>query len=192
MKTVALVVNTSKKDARAATAEIIPFLKKLGVAVISDRDTAEAIADPAMGRDTEVLRTEADLLAAIGGDGTVLKAARMLEGAQIPLMGINLGGLGFLTATKLDGAKGLLEKILRGDYRAEERLLLNVTLRRNGCDLFSHVALNDVVIAMGSLSRLIMLETYIDEEYLVTYNSDGLIVSSPTGSTAYSLSAGGP
>jgi NAD+ kinase len=192
MKTVALVVNTLKKDARSATGEIVPFLKELGVAVISDRETAEAIADPGMGRDAEHLRAEADLLVAIGGDGTVLKAARMLEGAQIPLMGINLGGLGFLTATTLGGAKELLGKVLRGDYRAEERLLLTVTLRRNGRDLFSHVALNDAVIAMGSLSRLITLETFIDDEYLVTYNSDGLIVSSPTGSTAYSLSAGGP
>jgi NAD+ kinase len=145
-----------------------------------------------MGRDAEQLRAEADLLVAIGGDGTVLKAARMIEGTQIPLMGINLGGLGFLTATTLGGARDLLEKILRGDYRVEERLLLTVTLRRSGRDLFTHVALNDVVVAMGSLCRLITLETYIDDEYLVTYNSDGLVVSSPTGSTAYSLSAGGP
>jgi len=192
MKTIALLVNTLKKDARAATAELIPFLKGLGVAVISDLETAEAIEKPEMGRDVEALRTEADLLVAIGGDGTVLKAARMLEGTQIPLMGINLGGLGFLTATTLDGAKELLEKIMQGDYRVEERLLLTVTLRRGGDDLFTHVALNDVVVAMGSLCRLITLETYIDDEYLVTYNSDGLVVSSPTGSTAYSLSAGGP
>jgi NAD+ kinase len=192
MKTVAFLVNTLKKDALAVTSELIPFLKGLGVAVISDLETAEAIADPEMGRDAEALRNEADLLVAIGGDGTVLKAARMLEGTSIPLMGINLGGLGFLTATTLSGAKDILEKILRGDYRVEERLLLSVTLRRGGCDLFTHVALNDVVVAMGSLCRLITIETYIDDEYLVTYNSDGLVVSSPTGSTAYSLSAGGP
>ncbi len=192
MKTVALVVNVLKKDAQAATVELISFLKKKGVAVIVDRETAEAVADAEMGREAEALRAEADLLVAIGGDGTVLKAARMIEGTRIPLMGINLGGLGFLTATALGGAKGLLEKILCGDYKVEDRLLLTVTLRRNGCDLFSHVALNDAVISMGSLSRLITLETFIDDEYLVTYNSDGLIVSSPTGSTAYSLSAGGP
>jgi len=192
MKTVALVVNVLKKDARAALGELVPFLKGRGIAVIADRETAELIGDTTIGREAEALRSEAELLVAVGGDGTVLKAARMLEGVHIPLMGINLGGLGFLTAATLDGARELLERVIRGDYRSEERLLLEVALRRNGRELFSHVVLNDAVIARGTLSRLIALDTFINDEYLVTYSSDGLIVSSPTGSTAYSLSAGGP
>jgi NAD+ kinase len=192
MKTVALVVNVLKKDARAALGELVPFLKGRGIEVIADRETADLIGDTTIGREAEALRSEAELLVAVGGDGTVLKAARVLKGASIPLMGINLGGLGFLTATNLGGARELLERAIRGDSRAEERLLLEVALRRNGRELFSHVVLNDAVIARGTLSRLIALDTFINDEYLVTYSSDGLIVSSPTGSTAYSLSAGGP
>jgi len=192
METVALIVNILKKDARAALGELVPFLKGSGIAVIADLETAEFIGDAKIGRGAEAMRSEADLLVAVGGDGTVLKAARMLEGARIPLMGINLGGLGFLTATNLGGARELLERALSGDYKAEERLLLKVALKRKGRELFSHVVLNDVVIARGTLSRLIALDAFVDDEYLVTYSSDGLIVSSPTGSTAYSLSAGGP
>lgn len=192
MKTIALMVNTLKKDAGAALGTLVPFLKGRGVAVIADRETAALIGDATIGREAEALRSEAELLVAVGGDGTVLKAARMLGGAHVPLVGINLGGLGFLTATTLVGARELLEKAICGDYKAEERLLLRVAVRRNGRERFSHVVLNDAVIARGILSRLIALDTFIDDEYLVTYNSDGLIVSSPTGSTAYSLSAGGP
>jgi NAD+ kinase len=192
MTRVALVVNVHKKNARAACTDLLSFLRGRGVEIIADGETAELIGDGAAERDPARLRAEAELVVSIGGDGTVLKAARILEGARIPLVGINLGGLGFLTATTLDGARDLLARVLDGDHRAEERLLLKVVLRRGGEEVSSRVVLNDAVIAKGALSRLVALETFIGDEYLVTFVSDGLIISSPTGSTAYSLSAGGP
>lgn len=188
----ALVVNVLKRDARAACGEIVPVLKKRGVTVIADRETAGLLGDARMGRDVREIRAGADLVVTVGGDGTVLKAARIISGAGIPLLGINLGGLGFLTAATRDEAARIIAATLRGDYRAEERLLLRVTLVRRDGRLLRHLVLNDAVISRGALSRLVAMETWIDGDYLATFLSDGLIVATPTGSTAYSLSAGGP
>lgn len=192
MKTVAMFVNTAKKNARKACDILLHFLRAKGLNVIADPDTAAFLGDESIARDPQGLRKEAGLLISIGGDGTVLKAARLIAGCPVPLLGINLGGLGFLTASSLDGAPALIERALAGECAVEGRLLLRVALLREGREVCSHVVLNDAVIAKGALSRLIALETSIDDEYLVTFVSDGLIVSTPTGSTAYSLSAGGP
>jgi len=192
MKTVALVVNIGKRDARAALEYILTFLKEIGVNIISDPETAAFIGEAGMGRPPEGLREEADLLVSVGGDGTVLKAARLLAGSDAPLLGVNLGGLGFLTACSVEEARELIRSALKGECLLEGRLLLKASLRRGGGEICSYVLLNDAVITRGALSRLIALETFIDEDYLATFFSDGLIVSTPTGSTAYSLSAGGP
>jgi len=192
VKRVALIVNVAKKNAREACADLLRFLRGRGIEVVTDAETAALIGEPAAAREAVLLREESDLVVSVGGDGTVLRAARLLEGKRIPLVGINLGGLGFLTAAGLSGARDLLVRVLDGGQAAEERLLLKVTLRRRGDALSSRVVLNDAVIARGALSRLVELETFIGDEYLVTFVSDGLIIASPTGSTAYSLSAGGP
>lgn len=128
----------------------------------------------------------------IGGDGTFLSVARSIENRPIPIIGINLGGLGFLTEVSAESCFVELEKILAGDFEIEERMRLRVSVLRNGKEIFSHRVLNDAVINKGALARIIDLAVSIDGHLLTHYRGDGLIISTPTGSTAYNISAGGP
>ena len=128
----------------------------------------------------------------IGGDGTFLSVARFIERRSIPIIGINLGGLGFLTEISADSCFAELEKILSGDFDIEERMVLRVSVRREGREIFSHRVLNDAVINKGALARIIDLHASIDGHFLTHYRGDGLIICTPTGSTAYNISAGGP
>jgi NAD+ kinase len=128
----------------------------------------------------------------IGGDGTFLSVARFIEDRSIPVIGVNLGGLGFLTEISANSCFRELTKILDGDFDIEERMRLRVTVWRNGTETFSHRVLNDAVINKGALARIVDLETSIDSHFLTHYRGDGLIISTPTGSTAYNLAAGGP
>jgi NAD+ kinase len=128
----------------------------------------------------------------VGGDGTFLSVARFIENRSIPVIGINLGGLGFLTEISAESCFTELEKILEGDYEIEERMRIRVSVKREGKEIFSHRVLNDAVINKGALARIIDLQTSIDGHFLTHYRGDGLIISTPTGSTAYNISAGGP
>ncbi|MEN6436973.1 MAG: NAD(+)/NADH kinase [Syntrophobacter sp.] len=128
----------------------------------------------------------------IGGDGTFLSVARSIENRSIPIIGINLGGLGFLTEISADSCFREMTKILDGDFEIEERMRLRVAVMREGREVFSHRVLNDAVINKGALARIIDLKISIDGHFLTHYRGDGLIISTPTGSTAYNLSAGGP
>ncbi|MBC7324237.1 MAG: NAD(+)/NADH kinase, partial [Moorella sp. (in: Bacteria)] len=121
----------------------------------------------------------------------LLRAARVVAGAAIPILGVNLGHLGFLTEIELAELYVALDRLLAGDYRLEERMMLRGAVRRED-QILDCLALNDVVITKGAFSRMLRLEVYVGPDYLDTYPADGLIISSPTGSTAYSLSAGGP
>ncbi|OGP32280.1 MAG: hypothetical protein A2X87_05680 [Deltaproteobacteria bacterium GWC2_42_51] len=127
----------------------------------------------------------------LGGDGTMLSVARTVGEKKIPILGINLGGLGFLTAIKINEIYPVLEKVIKDDFETEERMMLSVQIHKDGKKTSTYSVLNDVVIK-GTLARLINLEARINKEYVTTYRADGLIISTPTGSTAYSLSAGGP
>lgn len=191
-RAVALVVNPQKREARAAATEIAALLRERGIRVVADPETAALLGDSSAGRDARLLAAEACLAVSVGGDGTVLKAARIIAGSGVPLLGVNLGGLGFLTACTRAEMRDCLLAALAGRCRAEERMMLRVSVRRKGREMCRHVVLNDAVVSKGTLSRLVTLETFIGREYLVTFVADGLIVASPTGSTAYSLSAGGP
>jgi NAD+ kinase len=133
-----------------------------------------------------------DLVVVLGGDGTLLKAARLYGHQDAPILGVNLGGLGFLTEISLGELRPLFEKILRGDYQTENRMVLTAGIIREGEDCPVIPFLNDVVINKGALARIIDLETSIGGQFLTSYRGDGLIVATPTGSTAYNLSAGGP
>lgn len=128
----------------------------------------------------------------LGGDGTLLAAARAVAGREIPLLAVNLGGLGFLTAITIDELYPELERALRWEHRSEYRRMLHCELWRSERKIAEYDALNDVVLTKSSLARMIEVETWADEDFVCTYKADGLIVSTPTGSTAYSLSAGGP
>src|SRR5215469_731469 len=140
--------------------------------------------------DAASLAREADLLLVFGGDGTMLQAARDIDGAKTPLLGINIGGLGFLTAVSSKDLPKALQQIWKGEFQYEARALIEVSGRWNG-KIVRQSALNDIVVSRGALSRLISLDVSVNGEHITRYRCDGLIVSSPTGSTAYSLAAGG-
>jgi len=134
----------------------------------------------------------ADLAVVVGGDGTLLAAARLLGDRQIPIVAINYGGLGFLTEVTLDEMYPALERILSGDVATEPRMMMDIRIARRNTQVAGYRALNDVVINKGTLSRMIELETRVDGQYVSRFRADGLVVATPTGSTAYNLSAGGP
>ena len=154
-------------------------------------------ASPWMGSawDEEVVGqhiADLDLVITLGGDGTILRAARMAARHSVPILGLNLGRLGFLAEMEPGDWREKLQRVLAGEYWLEERIMLRAELWRGGNALGDFEALNDVVIGRASFARVVRLATYIDGSYLTTYVADGLIVATPTGSTAYALSAGGP
>jgi NAD+ kinase len=161
--------------------------------VVLEKETADlvpsAITDAA-GR--AELPGQVDLLIILGGDGTLLSMARAVGDLGVPLLGVNLGGLGFLTATTLDEMFPALEAYFGGQMAIEERMLLAARVVRNGQPLGEYAALNDIVITKSAMSRIIDLSVSVEGRYATAYRADGLIISTPTGSTAYSLSAGGP
>ena len=133
-----------------------------------------------------------DAVVVLGGDGTFLSVARFLENRTTSVIGVNLGGLGFLTEISRESCHGELQQVLEGRYEIEERMRLLVSVQRQGREIFRQSVLNDAVINKGALARIVDLKTKIDNRYLTHYRADGLIVATPTGSTAYNLSAGGP
>jgi len=133
-----------------------------------------------------------EMIIVLGGDGTLLSVARLVGVHEVPILGVNLGGLGFLTEITLEELYRVLERVILGDFITDERVVLNAAVIRRGERMAEFIVLNDAVINKGALARIIDLETTINEEYLTTFKSDGLIISTPTGSTAYNLSAGGP
>jgi len=173
--------------------DLIHFLQQSGVEPLLDTATAEhlpATELPALER--LELANRADLVVVLGGDGTMLNAARSLADAGVPLVGINLGRLGFLADLSPERLTRDLAAILQGDYEAEQRSLLHASVIRNGQSVSEADALNDVVVHKWDIARMIELDVSIDGQELSTQRSDGLIVSTPTGSTAYALSGGGP
>ncbi len=151
----------------------------------------------AQAGDSEALAAElptTDALVVLGGDGTFLRAARAVAEVDVPLLGINLGKVGFLSKAEASDLEPVLERIIAGEFRIDERLAIEGRILRQGVgdDATRHVALNDIVIARGSLARVCRLDVSIDDSHLATFIADGLVVASPTGSTGYSFSAGGP
>ena len=146
----------------------------------------------AKGVSDDDIREQAELVVVLGGDGTLISVARLMSGKDVPILGVNLGSLGFLTETTVDEMYPRLEKCLEGNPRVSERMMLEVTVNRCGQVIEKTHVLNDVVINKGALARIVDLETKVNRFFLTTFKADGLIVSTPTGSTGYSLSAGGP
>ncbi|MDQ2832489.1 MAG: NAD(+)/NADH kinase [Acidobacteriota bacterium] len=140
----------------------------------------------------EELPDGCDLIIVLGGDGTLLSAARVVAGRDVPLFAVNLGHLGFLTATPVEELYPQLERTLRGEHRIGSRRMVDCEIHRDGQVLVTYSALNDVVITKSELARMIDLDTHVDSHFVAAYKADGLIIATPTGSTAYSLSAGGP
>lgn len=189
MKRIGLIVKSGSREAVETAASVAQWVNANGGTVYAGKGL-EGAGLPSV-EVTDALTDKIDVLAVLGGDGTMLSAVRLLDGRRIPIFGVNLGGLGFLTAIRTTEMFGLLERIMKDDFAVEERMMLEVRVRRAASVISSHKVLNDAVIK-GTSARLIRLETRINLEYITTYRADGLIVATPTGSTAYSLSAAGP
>jgi NAD+ kinase len=188
---VGLVANPDNPAARQQIRRTARQIEREGKLVLADQATARlADLSGVATADVTTLARETDLLLVFGGDGTMLGASRAVAGLGTPILGVNIGGLGFLTAVQSNKFGQELGRIWSGDFSVEERYLIEATGDISGDPLFQ-LALNDFVISRGSTSRLIELEVSVNGETLTTYRCDGLILSSPTGSTAYSLAAGG-
>jgi NAD+ kinase len=190
--TVELVGIFAKRDPSqlgALPGEVERWLAERGVAVVS---RAETDGWSEVSGSADGLTAKMDLAIVLGGDGTLLAVARALGKRSVPLLGVNLGTLGFLADTGSEDLYAALEQVLAGAFSVESRMRLEVDVAREGQVLGSYLALNDAVIVRNAVSRLIDLETFADGMVVTTYHADGLIVATPTGSTAYSLSAGGP
>ena len=191
-KTVAIV---SKPD-RSELAEVLPALEKWLQArdyeVVVDEESAVYYSAPKVIPRSELEQFAPGLALVLGGDGTLLSAARAVSRSGTLILGVNLGTLGFLTEVPLTNLYPALEAIERGAYVVDYRSMLKCSLMRDGATLAIHSALNDLVVSKSAISRLNHFELYVDGEFVSSYKADGLILASPTGSTAYSLGAGGP
>lgn len=192
-ETVALIGKYKSPEIAAPLLRLGEFLSGRGLDVVVDTLTAEILGEHPFRvcKLEDMSCAPLDLVIVLGGDGTMLNIARMLAPCQVPLVGVNQGRLGFLTDISLNTVRQTLASVLDGEYVTEERLLLSSTVRRNGEEQFHSLAFNEVVVHRGNISTMIEFEVRIDGEYLYTQRADGLIVTSPTGSTAYALSAGG-
>ena len=191
MQTIGIMANAGKPAALEVAARASSYLESLGVTVRIQSRVAEALGQPERGfSDDAVADSEAVLV--LGGDGTILATARLCAPLGIPMLPIHVGRFGFLTAVAPETLSEALDALREGRYTQEERMMLWCETRRGGVQQDSGLALNEVVVANGPLSRVLHLRTSIDGKYVTTYAADGIIVATPTGSTAYSLSAGGP
>ena len=191
IKVVGIISKPGIPRAPAILSELVAWWKQRGVETRLDHESARYLGRRS-GLSRENVPEGTQLVIVLGGDGTLLAAARAVGGREIPIFPVNLGGLGFLTAITLDQLYPELESALCGEQRVVARRMLHGDVVRDGNIVASYEALNDIVIGKTQIARMIDLETYVDTQYVSTFKSDGLIVATPTGSTAYSLSAGGP
>lgn len=183
-----LFVNAGRPGAGAVLSEILDWAEKSAVEVFIFSDGALPVAGGTSVSESQ-LAVRADFVLALGGDGTILRAARSVGNSQKPILGINTGGLGFLAELSGENPAASLERLKKGDCRLEERMVLQAKILPSARNFF---ALNDVVVEKGEVRRLLRLSLSVNGEYICSYASDGLVVATPTGSTAYSLSLGGP
>ena len=190
-QTVGLIAHTGKRGASELVGQLKAEFERAGVRVELERETAELTGTNG-GRTIAELGKTAELLVVLGGDGTILHVVSRLNEVIKPIFGINIGSLGFLTCLNSSAYREAVEAIVSGNYAFSDRVLLRVEISRAGQVRGTFLALNDAVISRGEVSRLIRLRTRVNGEALTEFNADGLVVATPTGSTAYSLSAGGP
>ena len=190
---IGIVGNREKKGARALLPALVRWLRERELAVVLEKGIASGVRGLGKGVPLKSLISRVDAVLVLGGDGTFLSAAREAARADVPILGVNLGGLGFLTETAESDLYTALERLLKGDVEIEPRMMLEVRVgSRRGKALWTECGLNDVVIHQSDESRMVQLELRIGRTPIGTLAADGLIVATPTGSTAYSLSAGGP
>lgn len=192
IKTVGICSKPNSTQAGAVVPELVAWLEARGIAIRADEETAAYSQTALETMARELVPDGCDLIVVLGGDGTLLSVGRAMGRREIPLFPVNVGGLGFLTAIGVSELFPELERAFRGEHRIARRKLLHTQVMRDGASVGSFDALNDAVLSKSSLARMIDLDTYVDDQFVCAYKADGLIISTPTGSTAYSLSAGGP
>ena len=192
MQRIGIATKPNKPEAEPILRELVAWLRGRGCEVLLDQAAATICPAVGPGLPRAEVVAGADLAIVLGGDGTLLSIARMMGPREVPILGVNLGGLGFLTEITLHELYPTLETVLRGEFAVSRRLTMTARILRGGQVVGSYEALNDVVVTKTAPSRIVDLEAYVNGEYVATFRADGLIVSTPTGSTAYCLSAGGP
>jgi len=187
-----IICKPIRETVSAVVPPLIEWFRARKIEVVVDYETQACVdpSRPALTRDE--LGAKIQLLIVFGGDGTLLSAARALHGHNVPILAVNLGGLGFLTSVTLDELYPLLDAVLANKHRTSERMMLDAEIIHGGKSTLRQCALNDVVANKGALARMLDFDVYVDSNHVGRYRADGLIVSTPTGSTAYSLAAGGP
>ncbi|MBN1991518.1 MAG: NAD(+)/NADH kinase [Anaerolineae bacterium] len=181
---VGILYHPKLAESRVMAAEMLEFIENLGASAWVSSSWSET--------DIKDHLQDLDLLITLGGDGSMLRAARLTAGRRIPILGVNMGRLGFLTEVEPAQWPQHLRQALLGQYWIEERMMLHAEHRREGRIINAYEALNEIVVSRGKLARVVRLHTYIDEGFLTTYTADGIIIATATGSTAYALAAGGP
>jgi NAD+ kinase len=190
IKNVGVISKPNTQAAYGLVPKLLQWLHDRGIKARIDESTA--IYGGGSGIPRAEVPEGCDLVIVLGGDGTLLSAVRAIGRREIPLFAVNLGGLGFLTAITIDEVFPELERALRGEHRIAQRKLLNTQVVRNGQTVATFEALNDAVLTKSDIARMIDLDVFVSDQLVCAYKADGLIISTPTGSTAYSLSAGGP
>ena len=190
MKKIGIICKPGRREPQEILRGLLPLLKQKGCETFVDAEAAKALEIKGFSRSE--IASLAELVLVLGGDGTMLNVSRLVAEKGIPVLGINLGSLGFITEVNRDDVFNVVDIMLNDGFKIEERLMLAAAIHRNGNKISEYTVLNDVVINKGALARIIDLETNINNIYVTTFKADGLIISTPTGSTAYSLSAGGP
>jgi NAD+ kinase len=192
IKTVGIVSKPMKEIVCGVVPALLAWLREHKIRTLVDNETRDCIDAGIEGTPRESLADKVDLLVVLGGDGTLLSAARALGGHSVPILGVNLGGLGFLTSVTLGELYPVLEQVIAGNYRTSDRMMLQATVLHDGQATDPHLALNDAVVNKQAMARMLDFDVYVDKNHVGRYRADGLIVATPTGSTAYSLAAGGP
>src|SRR5215813_11538366 len=197
IKRIGVVVKPHQPDALTTLCRLTEWLDKrdlrlIGTAEIERERIEHETGCPVAITSREELASEVDLILVLGGDGTMIATARMVGDREVPVLGVNYGGLGYLAECRIEELFAALDSILVGNYKLQQRLMLSVELRRADALITSNRVLNDVVVNKSALARIIEIDTHLNGQFVNSFRADGLIVATPTGSTAYNLSAGGP
>lgn len=190
-KNIGILTKPKFPEVRPTLQGVVAWLRERSITVLLDTTSAALLSEPGGIQKTQ-LASQADVLLVLGGDGTILSAARLAADQSIPILGVNMGGLGFLTEVRLANLYASLDRVFANDFALDERLMLQTHVHRHGETVARGIVLNDVVISKGTLARMIELKIEIQGQFVTNLRADGLIIGTPTGSTAYSLSAGGP
>lgn len=197
IKRIGVVVKPHQPDALATLCRLTEWLNQLNVTLVVTPDLDHERIEHDTGCVVPVVANEeiarqVDMMLVLGGDGTMIATSRLIGDTEVPVMGVNYGGMGYLAEFRIEEMFAALEPVLAGDYKLERRLMLAVELLRGDELVTRNRVLNDVVVNKSALARIIEIETYLDGQFVNSFRADGLIVATPTGSTAYNLSAGGP